>query len=53
MNKQHLTAALNEITVANLTNGSLSDLWSKLPDYVAGPKWVGIVTGKQIGRAHV
>ena len=41
MNKQHLSAALNEITVANLTNGSLSDLWSKLPDYVAGPKWVG------------
>ena len=41
MNKQHLTAALDEITVANLTNGSLSDLWSKLPDYVAGPKWVG------------
>lgn len=41
MNKQHLTAALDEITVANLTNGSLSDLWSKLPDYVAGPNWVG------------
>jgi len=41
MNKQHLTAALDEITVANLTNGSLSDLWSKLPDYVGGPKWVG------------
>jgi len=41
MNKQHLSAALEEITVANLTNGSLSDLWSKLPDYVAGPNWVG------------
>jgi hypothetical protein len=41
MNKQHLTAALNEITAANLTNGSLSDLWSKLPDYVAGPNWIG------------
>ena len=41
MNKQHLTAALDEITVANLTNGSLSDLWSKLEDYVAGPKWIG------------
>lgn len=41
MNKQHLTAALKEITVENLPAGKLGDLWSKLPDYVAGPNWLG------------
>ena len=41
MNKQHLTAALKEITVENLPAGKLGDLWRKLPDYVAGPNWLG------------
>lgn len=41
MNKQYLTAALKEITVENLPAGKLGDLWSKLPDYVAGPNWLG------------
>jgi hypothetical protein len=41
MIKQHLNAALGEITADNLTNGSLSKLWDKLPDYVGGPNWVG------------
>jgi hypothetical protein len=41
MNKQYINSALNEITAENLTGGKLGDLWSKLPDYVAGPKWVG------------
>lgn len=41
MNKQHLTAALKEITVENLPAGKLGDLWSKLPDYVGGPNWLG------------
>jgi hypothetical protein len=41
MIKQHLNAALSEITADNLTNGSLSKLWDKLPDYVGGPNWIG------------
>jgi hypothetical protein len=41
MNKQHITAALKEITAENLTGVKLLDLWSKLPDYVAGPNWMG------------
>jgi hypothetical protein len=41
MDKQHLTAALKEITLENLPAGKLGDLWSKLPDYVAGPNWLG------------
>lgn len=41
MNKQHLTAALDEINAANITGGNMSALWDKLPDYVAGPNWIG------------
>ena len=41
MNKQHLTAALNEINADNLPGGNMSALWDKLPDYVAGPNWIG------------
>jgi hypothetical protein len=41
MNKQHLTAALKEITADNLSGGKLGDLWSKLPDYVGGGNWLG------------
>lgn len=41
MNNQHLRLALSEITNETLTNGSLSELWTLLPDYVAGPNWVG------------
>jgi hypothetical protein len=41
MNKDHLISALKEITVDNLPAGKLGDLWNKLPDYVAGPNWVG------------
>ena len=41
MNKDHLIAALNEITAENLPAGKLGDLWDKLPDYVAGPNWIG------------
>lgn len=41
MNKDHLIAALNEITADNLPAGKLGDLWDKLPDYVAGPNWIG------------
>jgi hypothetical protein len=41
MNNKHLRLALNEITSETLTNGSLSELWKLLPDYVAGPNWVG------------
>ena len=41
MNKQHLTAALDEINAANIPGGDMSALWDKLPDYVAGPNWIG------------
>ena len=41
MNKDHLIAALNEINADNLTSGNMSALWDKLPDYVAGPNWIG------------
>jgi len=41
MNKDHLIAALDEINAANLPGGNMSALWDKLPDYVAGPNWIG------------
>jgi hypothetical protein len=41
MNNQHLRLALKDISNDNLTNGSLSELWTLLPDYVAGPNWIG------------
>lgn len=41
MNKDHLIAALSEINAANLPGGDMSALWDKLPDYVAGPNWIG------------
>lgn len=41
MNKDNLIAALNEINADNLPGGSMSALWDKLPDYVAGPNWIG------------
>ena len=41
MNKQHLTAALDEINATNIPGGDMSALWDKLPDYVAGPNWIG------------
>jgi hypothetical protein len=41
MNKDNLIAALNEINADNLPGGNMSALWDKLPDYVAGPNWIG------------
>lgn len=41
MNKQYLIAALDEINAANIPGGNMSALWDKLPDYVAGPNWIG------------
>jgi len=41
MNNRHLRLALSEITSETLTNGSLSELWTLLPDYVGGPNWMG------------
>ena len=41
MNKDHLIAALDEINAANIPGGNMSALWDKLPDYVAGPNWIG------------
>ena len=41
MNKEHLIAALEEINAANIPGANMSALWDKLPDYVAGPNWIG------------
>jgi hypothetical protein len=41
MNNKDLRLALKDITNDNLTNGSLSELWTLLPDYVGGPNWIG------------
>jgi len=41
MNKHNLIAALEEINAANLPGGTMGALWDKLPDYVAGPNWIG------------
>jgi hypothetical protein len=41
MNNHYLRLALKDITNDNLTNGSLSELWTLLPDYVGGPNWIG------------
>jgi hypothetical protein len=41
MNKDNLIAALSEINTTNLPGGNMSALWDKLPDYVAGPNWIG------------
>lgn len=36
-----IKATLATVTGDSMTNGSMSDLWDKLPDMVAGPQWVG------------
>jgi hypothetical protein len=36
-----IKAVLGTITLESMTNGSMSDLWQKLPDHVAGSDWVG------------
>jgi len=41
MNKDHLIAALDEINADNLPGAAIAPLWDKLPDYVAGPNWIG------------
>jgi hypothetical protein len=41
MNKDHLIAALDEINADNLPGAATAPLWDKLPDYVAGPNWIG------------
>jgi hypothetical protein len=41
MNKNHLIAALDEINADNLPGAATAPLWDKLPDYVAGPNWIG------------
>ena len=41
MNKDHLIAALDEINADNLPGATTAPLWDKLPDYVAGPNWIG------------
>jgi hypothetical protein len=41
MNGKKLKAILATITTDSMTNGSMSDLWETLPDFVSGSDWVG------------
>ena len=45
MNGKDIKAVLATVTQESMTNGSMSSLWEKLPDHVAGPNWVGEVVG--------
>jgi hypothetical protein len=41
MNGKELKAILATITTDSMTNGSMSDLWETLPDFISGSDWVG------------
>jgi hypothetical protein len=41
MQGKDLKIALSGITQETMTDGTMGDLWDKLPDYVAGSAWVG------------
>jgi hypothetical protein len=41
MNGKEIKAVLATINTESMTNGSMSDLWSELPDFISGAAWVG------------
>jgi hypothetical protein len=41
MQGKDIKTALNGITQETMTNGTMSELWEKLPDHVSGSEWVG------------
>jgi hypothetical protein len=41
MNGKEIKAILNTITSESMTNGSMSELWDRLPDFIVGSDWVG------------
>jgi len=40
MQGKEIKAILETITTESMTDGSMSDLWQKLPDFIAGSDWV-------------
>ena len=45
MNGRDIKTVLATVTQESMTNGSMSSLWEKFPDHVAGPSWVAEVVG--------
>jgi hypothetical protein len=41
MNGKELKAILATITTDSMTNGSMSELWDTLPNFISGSDWVG------------
>ena len=41
MQGKEIKAILETITTESMTDGSMSDLWQELPDFIAGSDWVG------------
>ena len=41
MQGKQIKATLSTITQESMTNGSMSELWEELPDFISGSDWVG------------
>ena len=41
MQGKEMKAVLSTITTESMTNGTMSELWEKLPDFIGGAEWVG------------
>ena len=41
MQGKELKAVLSTITTESMTNGTMSELWETLPDFISGSDWVG------------
>ena len=41
MQGKQIKATLSTITRESMTNGSMSELWQELPDFISGSDWVG------------
>jgi hypothetical protein len=41
MQGKQIKATLSTITQESMTNGSMSELWAELPDFISGADWVG------------
>ena len=41
MQGKQIKATLSTITQESMTNGTMSELWEELPDFISGSDWVG------------
>ena len=41
MQGKQIKATLSTITQESMTNGTMSELWQELPDFISGSDWVG------------